>query len=392
MSGSADARPHVLVLAWSRLVDDARVLRQIRALAVDNRVTTVGYGPAVDAPGVEHVPIPDEVVSWHKDRRLLLLRRYEAAYWSAPIVRWAREAVRGVGPVDVVVANDIDTVPLAVRMRQRGRAGAVHADLHEYATRQNEESWRWRWFVAPYVRHLVRSWATAAEAVTTVGPALAAEYRREFGIEAGVVANAAPYVDREPAPVGQPLRLVHSGLARRNRHLEVMLEAVRLTERPVELDLYLMPNEPEYLAELRAAAADLPGVRVHDPVPPDALNEHLARADLGIFVLPPVTFNYRNALPNKFFDFVQARLGVVVGPSPEMSALVREHGLGAVTDDFTPASLARTLDALTAAQVARYKANSHRAAAALSAQQQVQGWVDSVAALVRRSAGRSDHP
>jgi glycosyltransferase involved in cell wall biosynthesis len=372
------SRPRLLILAFSRLVSDARVLRQVRLFAQGYAVTTVGYGEAPEGV-VEHVRIPDEVVSWHKDRRLLLSRRYQAAYDTAPVIRHLR-GVLVAGSWDVVLANDVETVPLALGL---GAAG-VHADLHEYATRQNEESWRWRWFVAPYQRWLVRRWVARADSVSTVGHALAAEYRREFRIEAEVVVNAAPYADRSPTSVRSPLRLVHSGLARRNRSLEVMLDAVRATLREVTLDLYLMPNDPAYLAKLRERVADLPRVRFHEPVAPDELGDALAAGDVGVFLLPPLTFNYRNTLPNKFFDFVQARLAIVVGPSPEMAQLVQRHGLGVVTDGFTARSLTATLDALTDEDVARYKSASHVIAADYSAEQQVQGWARAVDALAQR--------
>lgn len=372
-------RPRLLIMAFSPLRSDARVLRQVQLLAERYAVTTVGYGLAPEGV-LDHVRIPDEIVSWHKDRRLLATRRYQAAYDTAPVVRHLR-TVLAPGSWDVVLANDVETVPLALGL---GAAG-VHADLHEYASRQNEESRRWRWFVAPYQRWLVRGWVTRADSVTTVGHALAAEYRREFGIQAGVVVNAAPYADRSPTPVGSPLRLVHSGLARRNRSLEVMLDAVRATRRDVSLDLFLMPNDPAYLAELRERVADLQQIRFRDPVPPEQLVGVLAGCDVGVFLLPPLTFNYRFTMPNKLFDFVQARLAIVVGPSPEMAELVQRHGLGVVTEDFTTGSLAEALDGLTAQDVAGFKAASHAIARDYSAQQQVQGWAHAVDTLAARA-------
>lgn len=377
-----EQRPSLLIISLSTLVADARVLRQIRLFTADYAVTTVGYGPAPEGV-VDHVRVPDEIVSWHKDRKLLLLRRYQAAYDTAPVIRHLRPRLQP-GRYDVVLANDVDAVPLAVTLDP---PGGVHADLHEYASRQNEESRRWRWFVAPYRRWLVRTWVTRAASVTTVGAILAREYRREFGVEAGVVPNTAAYADRSPTPVGEPLRLVHSGAARRNRSLGVMLEAVRLTQRPVTLDLYLVPNDPAYLEELEQEAADLPQVRFNDPVPPGELVERLAACDVGVFVLPPLTFNYLNTLPNKFFDFVQARLGIVVGPSPEMARLVEEHGLGVVAPDFSAATLARAIDELTPEAVPGYKAASHAIAREYSAEEQVRGWaaaVDALAARVQR--------
>jgi hypothetical protein len=369
-------RPRLLILSFSDIRSDARVLRQVRLLADDYELTTCGYGEAPDGVA-EHVRIPDELVHWHKDRSLLLQRRYAAVYRTNAVVahlltRLPREHY------DVVLADDADTVPLALDLRPRR---GVHVDLHEYAPRQNEESRRWRWFVAPYYRWLVRTFVPRAASVTTVGAGLADEYRREFGVEAGVVVNAAPYRSAEPGPVGRPVRLVHSGLARRNRRLDVMIDAVERTRSDVTLDLFLMPNDPAYLAELRERTAASTRVAVREPVPHDRLAATLAGYDIGLFVLPPLTFNYLWTLPNKFFDFVQARLGIIVGPSPEMARLVEQHGLGAVTDGFDVEDLVRTLDGLDPARVARWKRASHAVAGPLSAEKQIQGWARAVAGV-----------
>lgn len=380
-----DPRPRLLIMSFSPLRSDARVLRQIRLFADRYAVTTLGYGESPDGV-VQHLRLPDEVVSWHKDRALLASRRFEAAYRTSPVVRAAAQLLEPLRrKVDVVLADDIDTVPLALDLQA---AGGVHADLHEYHPRQNEESWRWRVFVQPYVRWLVRTYGTRADSVTTVGEGIAREYRLRFGLRAGVVVNAPQYVELEPGQVddGAALRLVHSGNAQRHR-LDVILEAMDLIRRPMTLDLYLMPNDPAYLAELQARYAGSDRVRIHPPVAPGDLPATLNAHDVGVYVLPPVSFNHLWALPNKFFDFVQGRLALVVGPSPEMAALVRRHGLGVVTDDFSAPALARALDSLTAQDVRGHKAASAAAARELSAENQVRGWERAIDTLAARLNG-----
>ncbi|MGC5628501.1 glycosyltransferase family 1 protein [Georgenia sp. Z1344] len=386
MTHAADAptsRPSVLVISYSILTSDARLLRQIRLLARDHDVTSVGYGPAPDGV-VEHVQIPDELVAWHKDRLLLMQRRFAAVYRDNAVNAYLRE-VLPVGQFDVVVANDADTVPLALGLHPRG---GVHADLHEYAPRQHEASPRWRLFVAPYYRWLVRTFLPLCDSVTTVGAGLAREYEREYGVRAGVVVNAAPFRDASPTPVGEPVRLVHSGGATRVRALEVMVRAVEASTSGATLDLYLMPSDPTYLAEIAALADASEKVTLHDAVPADELVETLAGYDVGLFLVPPVTFNLEWTLPNKFFDFVQARLGIVVGPNPEMAGLVREHRLGAVTAGYEETDLVALLDRLDPAEVARWKAGSDAAARELSAEQQITAWGEAVGALAAR-AGRA---
>lgn len=372
------SRASVLVISYSPLRRDARVLRQIRLLAGDHDVTTVGYGEAPDGV-VEHIRIPDEIVYWHKDRRLLLARAYQRTYDTMPVQRWLRERLP-VGEHDIVIADDADTVPLALGLRPRR---GVHADLHEFAPRQNEESLPWRLVVAPYYRWLVRTWVTRASSVTTVSPGLVDGYREEFGIDAGLVMNAPPLADLVPTAVGQPIRLVHAGNGVPER-LETMLEAMALITSGATLDLYLIDQGTGYVPGLRERYAGSDRVRIHDPVATDAIVATLNAYDVGVYVLPPISFNFRHALPNKFFDFVQARLGLVIGPSPDMAALVREHGLGVVAPDFTPAAFAAAVDALTPERVAEMKAASAAAAPVLCAERQVGGWSDAIHRLLDR--------
>ncbi|MGO1316078.1 MAG: glycosyltransferase family 1 protein [Cellulomonadaceae bacterium] len=374
----ASVRPRLLILSFSPIASDARVLKQVRLFTPDYEVTTCGYGPAPDGVAA-HLRIDDEAKAWRLHPRWLLLRQFRRVYDANAAVRAARALLAG-REFDVVLADDADTVPLAMSIAPGDR---VHVDLHEYAPRQKEELPRWRRFVAPYVRWEVRK-ARRAASVTTVGQGIADEYRRRFGIDAQVVTNAAPYAELAPTAVADdaPLRVVHSGVALRSRHLELVVEGARGTG--ITLDLLLVANDPAYLAELTQLAADIPEVRILPPVPYADLVTTLNAYDVGVHILPPVNFNNAWALPNKFFDYVQARLGVVVGPSPEMARLVRENGIGVVTEEFTAASVRAAFAALTPELVRGFKARSDEAAHDLSSEQQVLVWKAAVDAISGR--------
>ena len=90
--------------------------------------------------------------------------------------------------------------------------------------------------------------------------------------------------------------------------------------------------------------------------------------DIGVFLIPPINFNYANTLPNKLFDFIQARLGIAIGPTPEMASIVKSYGNGVVSDDFSPQSLGRKLNALTREDIIRFKKQSSLAAKELNAE------------------------
>lgn len=380
-------RPTLLIISFSRIVSDARVLKQVALLRNDYEVTTCGYG---EAPGgvAEHVEIPESLIAWRLDRLSTVLRRFERTYWRQEVVAWAQEHLE-IGAHDIVLANDVETVPLALALEPRL---GVHADLHEYAPRQKEDLRRWRRFVAPYQRYLCRRYIARASSWTTVATGLAAEYRREFGFTPEVVVNAAPFQNLEPEPASVPLRLVHSGGAMPSRHLEIMIDAVANCESEPTLDMYLVPANPSYVDALREyAASRCPDrVRILDPLPYATLHRALSAYDIGIYVAPPVSFNHLWMLPNKVFDFVQARLALIVSPNPEMKHLVTEHGLGRVTGGYTAEDLRREIDSFSVDEVMEAKAASHRSATELSAESVSDSWRRAIDALADRSPRRND--
>ena len=375
---AALTRAQVLIVSFSTIESDARVLKQVARLSRDMDVHTVGYGKT--PPGaISHVRIPDDLPIWRYDRAAVLMRRFRKAYWSNRAIAFAADALDGTR-WDAVLANDADAVGLALAQNP---AHGVHADLHEYAPRQKEDVRRWRLFVAPFVRWMCREFVVRADSVSTVGQGIADEYRREYGIKPSVVTNAAPYAELTPTSVTAPIRLVHSGAALRDRNILAILEAVDASRADVTLDLYLTPNDPGFLEQVRERAARSSRISLHDPVPYRRLSEVLNAYDVGIHVLPPVNFNNRWALPNKFFDYVQARLGLVIGPSPEMARVLDEYGFGVVSDGFSEGHLVAALDRLTTEEVEAWKRASDAASAELSGERQSEKWADAIRDLLR---------
>lgn len=360
----------LLILSFSPIASDARVMKQVREFASDYEVTTCGYGPAPEGVAA-HVRIPDDVLHNVLHDGRITRRAYRRAYWSLWSVKWAKGHLRR-GAYDIVLANDVEAVPLALHLRP---ARGVHADLHEYSPLLHEDWEGWREKITPYVEWLCSEYVTKATSWTTVSGGLARAYEQNFGFAAELATNAAPYQEAAPTAVGSVIRLVHSGAALQDRRLHDLIRAVEDTTAPVTLDFYLTPNQPAYVQHLKDLASASGGrVRVHDPVPYDELMTTLRGFDVGVHVLAPTNFNNLWALPNKLFDYVQARLGVIVGPSPEMVDYVDRFGIGAVTADFEPSSLTTVLDTLSPELVTGWKAASDRSAQELSAESQVAVW------------------
>lgn len=373
------SRPTMLILSYSPIARDARVLKQVARFTREFDVTTCGYGPAPEG-AVEHISIPDDQRYNDLDGKLITLKRYRKAYWRLSAVRWSREHLKG-RRFDVAIANDVEAVPVAVKLKPKH---GVLADLHEYSPRLHDDHELWYQRITPWFEWVVRRYVTKAWSWSTVSRGIVDEYERNFGFHAELVTNAAPFHALEPTEVGRPIRLVHSGACLRNRQLHLMAEAVASAENDVTLDFYLTANHPDYLDQLKEFAATTDRVRVLDPVPYSELIRTLNGYDVGVFVLPPITFNYRYALPNKLFDFIQARLGLVIGPSAEMQYYVDHYGLGLVADDFTVEAMRDAIEQLTPDSVTGYKAHADARAAEVDGDLEVDKWAALIDAQMQR--------
>jgi hypothetical protein len=161
---------------------------------------------------------------------------------------------------------------------------------------------------------------------------------------------------------------VHHGNANPNRKIENYLDLMEMLDNRFTLDLYLMPRDPSYLARIKRKAETLERVTVHDPIPMQELVSVCNRYDIGIFFQEPLNFNLKHSLPNKVFEFVQARLAIAVTPLPEIKKLVNKNGIGIVSDDFGLESMAKRLNKLDKQEIENYKRNSDIAAKVLNSE------------------------
>jgi hypothetical protein len=148
-----------------------------------------------------------------------------------------------------------------------------------------------------------------------------------------------------------------------------MIEVVRRLGGRYSLDLYLL-GDARHIQYLKSRADGCNWIQFKPPVSFEHIVPMLSGYDMGFYLLQPTGFNTLFALPNKFFEFIQARLAVAVGPSPEMASIVRKFGLGVVADGFSVEEMVATLERLTPDDVAGMQAAANRAAAELCWEQE----------------------
>jgi hypothetical protein len=112
--------------------------------------------------------------------------------------------------------------------------------------------------------------------------------------------------------------------------------------------------------------------------------------DVGVFLIPEGHHpQHLYALPNKLFDYIQARLAVAIGPSPEMANIVREWDCGIVSRSAAPEDFAASLTDLSVSEVERMKQNSDRAARVLTAENNREIVIHTIKQALQRSNGEN---
>ena len=107
-------------------------------------------------------------------------------------------------------------------------------------------------------------------------------------------------------------------------------------------------RESWYIEELKEKAAKFSGAdRLHfvPYVAPEEVVPYISTATVGISPLPADVVNYDLALPNKLFDYMQAKLPIISSDCFEVSELLSKYPLGEVFDWQDPKALAAAVKA-----------------------------------------------
>lgn len=359
-------KKQILCISFSNITKDSRVLRQISVLKKLGEVHTVGYGSAPEGSS-SHTEIPQRLKSLPETPLGVLklaLRLFQQVELKAPAEAEALAQLKG-QRYDLIVANDARALPLAFALKGEAR---IWLDLHEWAIEENSTNTIWKLLVSPYMDSLCKRYLPLVDAVSTVNDSIAKLYLERYGKLPTVIRNSNFFQNLQPIEVDPTvIKLVHSGIAVPERNIEALIEAVLQLGDGFSLDLYLIADrEGAYYKKLFTLANDHPRIRFKDPVAPNRLVAELNKYDLGVYLLKPQSLNHSYMLPNKLFDYIQARLGILFSDSIEISNLVETYQIGKIVAEPKASDLINSLHSLTVADIMTMKHNADKVARQLS--------------------------
>ena len=269
---------------------------------------------------------------------------------------------------DVLVSNDLDTLP-AVYMASRIKNTVVVYDSHEYFTEVPELKNRrlvrriWERIESRMLPHIHFS--------STVSSPIAEAYRKKYNIHMEVIRNL-PFRKTTEAEPTFHLRkhsekiILYQGALNMGRGLEMAIKAMQYTE-DIRLVIIGQGDVETALKELTRSLGLTQKVTFTGRISPEKLFDYTVQADLGISLEEDLGLNYRFALPNKVFDYIQAGVPVLVSDLPEVKSLVLQYDVGIINNTKTPVELATLFTHILGdeSKIQTWKLNLKKAAAEL---------------------------
>jgi glycosyltransferase involved in cell wall biosynthesis len=206
------------------------------------------------------------------------------------------------------------------------------------------------------------------QTISTVNHSLARLYQARYGREVAVIRNV-PFA-RDLKPKTEPVPVVmYQGALNVGRGVELMIDA--MAHLPgYSLWIVGSGDVEEALRTQAQLSTWSDRIVFHGFLPPEQLAELTPQAGLGLSLEANLGDNYYYASPNKVYDYLQARLPVLVSDLPEMRAVVEAYQAGEVLplDQRSPEHLAERLRSIleTPATYRRYAQGADQAAQVLN--------------------------
>jgi glycosyltransferase involved in cell wall biosynthesis len=244
---------------------------------------------------------------------------------------------------DVIVSNDLDTLPacwLAGKIRRKILIFDSHELFTEVPELVNKPLIRKAWLI------LEKLLLPHVKFGYTVSPPIQEYYKLKYNNNFELVRNVGHYrEDTIFKGFSDEIVILYQGAVNLGRGLELMLATLNHLN---NIKLWIV-GEGDIFDDLKEISLKL-GVEkkvvFFGRKSIDNLLNITSQAHIGISLEEDLGLNYRYALPNKLFDYIQSRVPVIVSDLPEMRNLVEKYKIGLVLQKRTPESLAQIINQL----------------------------------------------
>lgn len=263
---------------------------------------------------------------------------------------------------DILLSNDLDTLAPNYLVSKILKKKLVY-DSHELFTEVPELINR------PFVQNF---WLRIEQFIIpklkncyTVSNSIANYYNTNYSTKFSVIKNVPNQLkDFEiipfPFKTNNHKIILYQGAINKGRGLELMIDAIQYIENAI----FIIIGSGDIEKKIKQTVSKLnleEKVKFISKVTPIELQKLTPLADLGISLEEGLGLNYKYALPNKLFDYIQAKVPVLVSNLPEMKHIIQKYNIGEVVSSRKPKTLAKKINNILQKENGFYAKNLEKA-------------------------------
>jgi glycosyltransferase involved in cell wall biosynthesis len=252
--------------------------------------------------------------------------------------------------VDLIFSNDLDTLPAAFLAHKLKKRSKIVYDSHELFTEAPELEGR---FVKKIWECMEKIIFPKLTNIITVNDTIAEIFKSKYRKSIVVIRNVSEKFDwselKSKKDLGIPedkeLIIVQGSGLNVDRGIEEAILAMQLINNAILLivgDGDVIPNAKELVKTHQLETK----VLFFGKRPYKELMQFTRYASIGLALDKPKSLNYRFALPNKLFDYIQANTAVICSNLIEIEKIVEKYDIGISIETISPEAIAETINGL----------------------------------------------
>lgn len=245
-------------------------------------------------------------------------------------------------PKEILLANDLDTLLpnfLVSKLQGKKLVFDSHELFSEVPELVNKPKTKQFWLCLE--QFLIPKLKNCYTVCNSIANHFKTHYKTDFKViknipvEKNAIKKALPFISDKKI-------ILYQGAVNIGRGLELMLQTMQYLDEFV----FVIVGDGDIFSKLKQQVIDenlQEKVMFLGRLSPKELHSITPNASVGISLEEDLGLNYRYALPNKIFDYIQAEVPVLVSNLPEMKQIVLDYKVGEIVLDRSPKAIALQL-------------------------------------------------